>query len=561
MENKNLSPLENYIYALFPWKKNNTFVEYISHLSKIISGMVDNENLARIPGDYGRKIYPQLVNKYSNLPTKPLNSLSILEKMVLDLFIGVPRWRSPYLQYNVGAAVNIAASTLYALAMEENVYNINEGLAGNVLVAEQAVTNILSSLANIRTVPYGIFTFGGTATNLYAIKIGTRKAEPNSWKEGVSKNLKILVTEDAHFSHMTSADWLGIGINNAIKIDSLPDRSSNLQDAEHKMRDVFNSGEKIATIIINGGTTYGHVVDDIKAFVNIRNNLVSEFSLNYKPHIHVDSVIGWAWLMFDDYDFEKNPLSIEKEPLNNIKVQYKRIKEVNLADSWGIDFHKGVGSCPVSCSMYFVNNYRDITLLSKKVDERMEIHQLAEEFSNFNPVDYTLETSRPGGAALAALGSLHTLGKEGYQSILANLVHITILMRRIFKQFNDIRVCNEDTLGYVTMLRFYPPIFYHDSRIDKEETHNEKEIGNFIEEVNLYMRSFFTWDLETRMKKGEGIEYSFSSGFMTSPSGVKLSGIKLYPVSPHININHIHEAVDIIRKQKQIFDETLLNEL
>ena len=40
----------------------------------------------------------------------------------------------------------------------------------------------------------------------------------------------------------------------------------------------------------------------------VRERLVREYQLDYTPHIHADAVIGWAWCVFNDYDFAANPL-------------------------------------------------------------------------------------------------------------------------------------------------------------------------------------------------------------------------------------------------------------
>lgn len=79
----------------------------------------------------------------------------------------MPRWNSPRLQYNVGTAVNPAAGAAYSLALHQNIYNINDGIAGTTLVAEEAVTKILATLAKLDDTPRGIFTFGGTGQEPY----------------------------------------------------------------------------------------------------------------------------------------------------------------------------------------------------------------------------------------------------------------------------------------------------------------------------------------------------------------------------------------------------------
>lgn len=547
------------VKSLFPIKyQDNRLSSYIDRVFSNLQKKLKNIDAARIPGEYGSQQYESLIKKYSIIPrhiTK--NPAKKLCELASDLLAGTPRWRSPQLQYNVGAAVNVAASALYSVALDENVYNINEELAGNCLVAESAVVNILARLARLSSKPYGVFTFGGTATNLYAIKMGSRKTAIDSGKKGLPKNMKVVITRDAHFSHAVAADWLGIGTNNVVIIEPNPDRASSLKDAEKKLRKIIEDKDLIAAIIINGGTTYSHTIDDIENFIKLRNTLVKEYSLEYTPHIHVDSVIGWAWLVFSDYDFDKNELEIESSSLDKIEKQYAKISKVKLADSWGVDFHKGAGGCPVDCSLIIANDFSSIARLTKKGDPITDMHQLAQEFSFYSPADYTLETSRAGGAALAALASLHTLGLVGYQRNLANLIEATTLTRNLLGNYKDVTISNEESLGYITMLRIYPPGLTDDLRRYKEKTDKGLETKRFIEEVNGYIKQFFNWDRENRMMKGEGVEYSFSSSYSSAPCGAKIAGIKLYPVSPHLNKRYVKEAVSIIITQKRKFDKEI----
>ena len=513
----------------------------------------DFEKFPRIKGKYIKNTYSQLLEKYSLLPSESAkNSTDLVKNILRDLLGGVPLWRSPNLQYNVGAAVSRVSSALYSTSLDLNIFNINDGLSGNTIIAEHAVIQILSDIAGIKhKKSCGFFTFGGTATNLYTIKLGIAKTFPQSRQNGIPRDIKIAITEDSHFSHMNALNWLGVGVGNAIIIKANDDRTSNLKDAEKKLTLAIEEGNKIPAIVVNGGTTYDNVIDDIEGFVLLRNKLIKKYKLDYIPHVHVDSVIGWAWLMFKNYDFQENVLCIESETLELIKKQYNRIKKVFLADSWGVDFHKGVGSCPIPCCLVMINDAKTATCLSYK--ENFDSHQLAREFSEFSPVDYTLETSRPVGAALAALGALHSFGETGYQAHLANLVQQNQLLRYILNQENreDISTLNELSSGYVTMIRLYPPNLT--SLKDKENS------ADFTKKVNTYMKSFFKFDTDNRMNCLGGVEYSYSGKYIPSASGEMMSALKFYPTSPYITDKHTKEAIKTLILQKDIFDSNFNN--
>jgi len=544
--------------------KNDRIYKRIKHLFPIDpedpSSIIAQKQIKKILAEKGRKSHTRysgkydsstsdyLVNKYAAVNEHGERPSSVLKMITKDLFSGVPRWRSPEMFYNICAATNFASSAMYAVSLEENIHGVNDVLSGATLVAERSITRIMSELAGLHHDSYGIFTFGGTGTNLYGMKLGIKKCSPESTFIGLDGSVRFLLTEDAHFCHAANADWLGVGLNNAEKIDACAeDRSSDIRDAETKARRILKEGHKLATIVINGGTTYSHTIDDIKQFVTLRDRLVKDFNLPYRPHLHVDSVIGWSWLVFKEYDFEKNDMNISSSALEAIQQQYEKIAQIKLADSWGIDFHKGIGSVPAVSSMIMINNAQDALLLSKKVSSKTEMHQLAGDIGTLSPVDYTLETTRPAGASLSALVAIKTIGLEGFRRNLANLVESAFLLRKLLSERKDVVILSDKSLGFVTMVQIIP------SNITQKHVseYNNAE----LKEINSYIAQFFNWDKKTRVDKGKGAEYSISSCYYKNQAGVNIAAVKFYPTSPHISSTTIKNLVSTFLKQKNIFDK------
>ncbi len=512
--------------------------------ASIFLGSVNDATLtgqARIAGEGVFESHDELLKQFSSLPEDTTKDpSSVFRNITNHLFSRAPIWRSPNLQYNVGAPVNAVSSTLYGAAMDLNIFNINDGLSGNAIVAEHAVVRILSELVGLSpNSTAGFFTFGGTATNLYALKLALQKNIPHLRTKGLSTKVKIALTTDAHFSHFRILDWLSIGTDNALILTAQNDHTTDVSKSRTVLEKALSEGFRIPLIILNGGTTYDHAVDDIVKFVQLRDDLVEKFKLDYKPHIHVDSVIGWSWLFFRTYDFEKNPLEIEAHTLELINQQARYIEQIRMADSWGVDFHKGVGSCPIPASVIMINDCRDLQSLTTK---ELGLHQLANEYSTFSPADFTLESSRPAGAPLAALGALHALGTKGFQTHLATLMQSSQLFRELIASLGreDIQILNPNSRGYVTMLRL-------------------NSVINPQEKDNTYLKSFFEFDKENRMKQGDGVEYSYTSQYTVDASGKKLDALKFYPTSPLITPQHIEKAVETLVKQKKLFDQVFLN--
>jgi L-2,4-diaminobutyrate decarboxylase len=492
-----------------------------------------------------------LLKKYSKIPLSCKNPFKKGKEIVNDFFEEIPNWRSPNQNLNIGTPVNILASAVYALSLDTNVLAVNQGLGGKTIIAENAVSQIFGELIDKKRVK-GIFTYGGSGTNLYGMKLGIQKALPESNRKGIKGKIKVLIAKDSHYAQVYSADWLGIGTNNVIKIEENKNRRSNIENAEKTLRCLLDKKNRIGAILLNGGTSYFHAIDDIKKFFLLRNKLVKEYKLNYKPHIHVDAVIGWMWLFFKGYNFKKNPLKIKKDTLRKLKKQYKRIAQLKYADSWGADFHKGIGGCPVDSSVFVFNNEEDTILFSKKdnqIPSLFGLHQISERFNTDSPVNYSLENSRSAGPFLSALTSMHTMGMNGFRVYLARLIDNASHIKKLVEKRADLDIKDPYKYAFVVMIRLYPPK-YANEKSKKNELNDIK----LVNEINKYSKDFFNWDKKTRMSKNKSPEYSYSTFCYELPCGTGIHTLKIYPISPHVNKKDTKRLIKTIIKQKDRFD-------
>lgn len=481
----------------------------------------------------------------NKIPEEGMPPKKIISMAIEEFFPGAPNWRSPKLQYNICAPVNTVAQTLLSLGQEINIHNISTDFAGNCLYAEKIISEMMADLIDLpQDKVRALFSFGGTASNMYAMKISINKSVPNAYKTGVPSNLYLMITEKAHFSHKTVGDWLGIGVDRLVQIKSDEESRSMIEDAETKARFIIEKGGILAGFQINGGPFYDFAVDDINAFVELRDKLVKEYKLSFSPHVHVDSVITWIWLVFNGYDFELNPLKIPLEILPTIKKQFERIYQIRRADSWGVDFHKGLGGCPTPCGLFVSNNRNELLLLSKK-ERGIDTHHLGNDWSLEDPSDITLETSRSAGEALSAVGSLLSMGKNGFRIFLANQIFYTKIFRDLISVENDFLVGNPHALGFNTMVLLSPD--------NKKTTWKEflKLVENdsaLLDRANEEVKLFY----EFCLKSGGDIQRlgcSFSRGFYKTKIGKSVSGLKYCFVSPHMDFESVKEEVEKLKRQ------------
>ena len=542
-----------------------SYKKKINFLFPLIVGADSSSNLFKFGLKTIRKVFkkssapwiPQIKGQKreipDSIPEEGMTPEIVISSIIKDFFVGAPNWRSPELQYNICAPVNAASQAVLSLSQEINIHNINNDFSGNCLMAEKLVSEMMADLIDLpREKVRALFSFGGTASNMYAMKLAINNAIPSAGKTGVPSNAYVMITEKAHFSHKTVADWLGIGVDRVIQIKADEESRSMVKDAELKARAIIEKGGIIIAFSLNGGPFYDFAVDDIKAFVDLRSKLMTDYKLSFTPHIHVDSVICWIWLMFNGYDFANNPLKIPEEIIPTLSEQFNRIKEIKLADSWGVDFHKGLGGCPTPCGLFVSNNKEELLLLSKS-KRGIDTHHLGNDWSFDDPSDITLETSRSAGLPLTALTSLLTMGKNGFRTFLANQIFATKIFRDLVKQSNHFIVGNEKALGFNTMILIAPEGIKKpnwDSFLSMVE--NDEQL---LVNANEKIKSFYNWAL----KENNGINRlgcSFSRSFYNTKSGKTVSGLKYCFVSPHINNEIVNKEVEKLEKQFVKFYES-----
>src|SRR5687767_12490217 len=91
----------------------------------------------------------------------------------------------------------------------------------------------------------GIFTFGGTGTLLYGVKIGLEKALPGTFAGGISKPAVILCSQHSHYAVATVAAWLGIGQERVIRVPSHRDNAMDVAACEATAREQLKAGNAI----------------------------------------------------------------------------------------------------------------------------------------------------------------------------------------------------------------------------------------------------------------------------------------------------------------------------
>jgi len=381
----------------------------------------------------------------------------------------------------------------------------------------------------------GVFTFGGTGTTLYGVKVGLEKALPGTMETGVRDGAVIFASDASHYCRYNIAGWLGLGTKNVLTIPTDIRNAINLSILREQASLALKNGRKIAAFIVTLGTTDAFGLDDLQAVATLRDDLVEEFHLSYVPHIHADAVIGWAWAVFNDYPFERNPLGFRPRTIRALAGAVKHIRHLPLADSIGIDFHKP-GFAPYISSMVLFRSQQDLALLRRPQEQMPYLYQ----FGDHRPGMYTIETSRSGGGILAAMANLKLFGKEGLQVIIGHLVEMTQVLREHLEGHACTTVLNRENFGPVTLFRAYPDGVdtFH---IKEKEWHDASFRASLLAH-NEYNRRIFH-DVRDEALAGRGTVWSLTDCYRKTDYGEPIVALKSFILSPFVDETHIETAV------------------
>lgn len=458
---------------------------------------------------------------------------------------GLTLWGHPRTQQNVVPPVTISSLIGVLLSSLNNPNLAWDEYSHRVALAEVEVVTMLAALLGYDPEKAGgLFTFGGTGTTLYGMKLGLEKALPGSMNQGIREDALVFASDGSHYCRYNIAGWLGLGTKNLVTIPTTELNAMNVDELRKHLSEALKSGRKIGGIIVTMGTTDAFGLDDLRAIVALRDDLVHEFQLSYVPHIHADAVIGWAWGVFTDYPFEGNPLGFRPRTLRALAGARHHIQHLSCADSIGIDFHKP-GFAPYISSLLLVKAQADLMRLQRPQEQMPYLYQ----FGEHRPGMYTLETSRSGTGTLAALANLKLFGKEGLRVIIGHIVEMAQLLREHLESHAYTTVLNRENFGTVTLFRAYPDGV--DTFKIKEKEMHDPAYRNMLLEHNDYNRKIFDFVHQEGMA-GRGVMLSLTDCYRKTDYGEPIVALKSFILSPFVDEENVEMVVKKVLEARDL---------
>lgn len=361
---------------------------------------------------------------------------------VFPYFWGTDGWSSPLHLENVRGPANYASfiGAIACLLKNPNLCTDTYSQRSNELEVK-AITALANLIFYHTQDPWGIFTLGGTHSNLYGARIGVEKVLPGAMRNGLNGETIVgVVSEAGHYCNQTIAGWMGIGTKNLHTVPTDRRMAMRTDLLAEKLESIYTSGGKIAYVVATFGTTDAFGFDDVTVIRQVIDDVADRHGVP-PPHLHADAAVGWALCFLAEYDTDRNPLRMTPELLPILGRVQELCRGLKYADSVTLDFHKmGRGHYPSSA--FIVNRRSDLQYLARTVEDTP---YFPDADSRRDPALFTLETSRPGLGPYTVMASLNGIGMQGWQMLVARSLELAHTLKRRLEQLDYCMVLNDDT--------------------------------------------------------------------------------------------------------------------
>ena len=294
-----------------------------------------------------------------------------------------------YIGHQVGPAAPITVLTSMISAILNNGTAVYEmGMVTNPM--ERIITELLCDKIGYSSKSSGFLTSGGTLANLTAM-LTARKAKvaTDVWNEGHTKNLGIMVSEEAHYCIERAAKIMGLGEQGIVKIPVKEDFSIDVSLLETYLQKAIQKGIEVFAIVGSAPSTATGILDDLDA--------LGTFAQKHNLWYHIDAAHGGAALFSSKY----------KDAL----------KGISKSDSVVIDGHKMMMMPGITTALVYKDGRTSNATFSQKADYLLED---SNEADWYNSGKRTFECTK-NMMALHWFALLKTYGEEVFDEYVTSI--------------------------------------------------------------------------------------------------------------------------------------------
>lgn len=291
-------------------------------------------------------------------------------------------------------------------ATNQSMDSWDQSPAGSIM--EEHLIDWLRQKAGYGKGTAGVFTSGGTQSNLMGVLLARDWCIANGWKQpdgtpwsvqalGIPaeamQKVKVVCSENAHFSVQKNMAMMGMGFQSVVTVPTNGNAQLDIRALENTLAQLYEAGNIVACIVATAGTTDAGAIDDLIA--------IRKLADQYHVWLHVDAAWGGALLLSKHF----------RHLLNGIE----------LADSITLDFHKHFFQS-ISCGAFLLKDEVNYRFIDYKADYLNSEYDEAHGVPNL--VAKSLQTTRRFDA-LKLWFTLEALGEELYASMIDHGVYLT----------------------------------------------------------------------------------------------------------------------------------------
>lgn len=273
--------------------------------------------------------------------------------------------------------------------------------SGGATFIEQSIVDWTLSKLNLGEHSDGVFTSGGTQSNLMAMllardfqcqqftgHINKQQGLPQNFKR-----LKIFTSQVSHFSIQKAAAILGLGYDSVVSVPCDEYFRMDVAALNQAVEHCQQQGDIVMAIVATAGTTDFGSIDPLTQIAAIAEQTGAWF--------HVDAAYGGGLLI---------------TPNNKHKLA-----GIACADSVTIDYHKSFFQ-PVSCSAFFVKDKQHLSIVTYHAEYLNPLSQ--QQAGTPDLCNKSIQTTRRFDA-LKLWFSLRTVGAKNLGLAFEQVMHLT----------------------------------------------------------------------------------------------------------------------------------------
>ena len=271
----------------------------------------------------------------------------------------------------------------------------------------------------------GVFTSGGTQSNLMGLLLARDRLVQQHWQRSVqthglpadSHRIKVLCSANAHFSVQKNLALLGLGSQAVVSVAVDAQGRMDVHALRQSIQRLHDADQVIAAIVATAGTTDAGAIDPLAP--------IAQLAQQHGIWLHVDAAWGGALLLSKRYR--------------------QRLNGIEQADSITLDFHKHFFQ-PISCGAFLLKNPADYRLMHQQAEYLNSAFDETQGVPNL--VAKSLQTTRRFDA-LKLWMSIEALGLKQLSQLIEHGIELAQQIAQLIAQTPELQLLQQPQLSSV----------------------------------------------------------------------------------------------------------------